>query len=142
MTTQKTLSAFIAEHEITIECHRAQSNPHMPDKPDHVMDHWEVILKTPLDRMIVSFSMGLGLRKNGRPVPPDVETVLDTLAGDAAGIENTPSFEDWCAEYGYDTDSRSAERTFNACEKQAEELKQFINDPDAFQELLYGTERL
>jgi hypothetical protein len=43
-----------------------------------------------------------------------IEDVIACLAMDFAGFYNARSFEDWCEEYGYDTDSRRAESIFNA----------------------------
>ena len=71
---------------------------------------------------------------------PELEDLLDCLASDASGIENSPDFEDWCGEYGYDTDSRKAEKIFKTVEHQARRLKQFLGD-DLYEALLWNTER-
>jgi len=76
------------------------------------------------------------------PNAPTAADVLNCLASDAAGVENARSFEDWCADYGYDTDSRKAEKTFRVCEQQRDSLKGFIGGPDAFEGLLFRMERL
>jgi len=47
---------------------------------------------------------------------------------DAQSVDDARDFEDWCAELGYDTDSRKAERTFRACQRIAERLRQFLGD--------------
>jgi hypothetical protein len=57
---------------------------------------------------------------------PTVADVLDCLASDSAGVENADSFEGWCSEYGYDTDSRKALATYKQCEKQADRLKSLV----------------
>ena len=44
-------------------------------------------------------------RLPGKPKTPTAEDVLASLLMDARDVE---SFEDWCGEYGYDTDSRKA----------------------------------
>lgn len=50
-----------------------------------------------------------------RPLPtPPVADVIHTLILDSSVNEST-SFEDWASEFGYDTDSRDAERIYNAC---------------------------
>lgn len=49
-----------------------------------------------------------------KPLPaPDVLDVLYSLVLDSSAADET--FEDWCANYGYDTDSRKAEATYRAC---------------------------
>jgi hypothetical protein len=75
------------------------------------------------------------------PTPPDAGTVLDCLAADAAGHDNADSFEDWAAEYGYETDSRKAERTYNLTGTQAGKLRRFLGNV-LYEELLYQVERL
>lgn len=70
---------------------------------------------------------------------PTVADVLDCLASDASGADE--SFEDWASNYGYDTDSRSAERTYQTIQKQVKELRQLLGR-DALNELLYQTERM
>jgi hypothetical protein len=87
-------------------------------------------------KMTVYFSKGIG----HHGAEPTTEEVLSCLADDAAGVENSPSFEDWCSEYGYDTDSRKAEKIFKACEHQATRLKNFLGD-DLFEQLLWKVER-
>ncbi len=83
-------------------------------------------------KMTLTFSQGYG--HNG--AEPKVTSVLSCLASDASGDQH--SFEDWCAEYGYDTDSRKAEKTFKAVRHQTARLKAFLGA--AFDEMVYGTE--
>ena len=48
-----------------------------------------------------------------RPVAPTAGSVLYSLLLDASGADE--NFHDWCATYGYDTDSRKALATYEAC---------------------------
>ena len=48
-----------------------------------------------------------------RPVAPTAGSVLYSLLLDASGADE--NFHDWCANYGYDTDSRKALATYEAC---------------------------
>jgi len=57
-----------------------------------------------------------------RPVPaPDVADVVASILLDASNTDER--FEDWAANYGYDPDSRTAERMFNACRETAAALR-------------------
>lgn len=67
--------------------------------------------------------------------------MLDCLASESASIDNSNGFDDWCADFGYNTDSRKAERDFQSCQHQALRLKTFLGS-SLYAELLYGTERL
>jgi hypothetical protein len=133
------------------------------------MNHWACMLEASGQQMVVYFSKGDGLRvwkatsrtiggrvkgtraamplkrtvaweQDTMPEPPSLIEVLDCLAMDANGIENASSFEDWCGEYGYDTDSRKAEKTYRICARQVEKLRAMLGR-EAYEELLYGVER-
>lgn len=73
--------------------------------------------------------------------PPTAEDVLDCLAMDASGYENAQSFEDWASEYGYDTDSRKAEKVYRIVKRQAQQLKRMLGDAP-YNVLLWEVERL
>jgi hypothetical protein len=133
-TDTVSIAQFVKTHKIRMTVERSQSNPNMPDSSS--MDHWKCVLRRPGHTMTVFFSMGYG--HNGKE--PKTADVLDCLASDAASIDNTRGFEDWCSDFGYDTDSRKAEKMYKTCEHQAERLKNFL-DGD-YTELLYNTERL
>ena len=97
---------------------------HNPNMDDSSMDHWRCRLRNDGKSMTVYFSKGSG--HNG--AAPTLDEVLETLASDSAGVDNARDFEDWCSEYGYDTDSRKAERTYKAIEKQAIALRNLLGD--------------
>lgn len=132
------LSSFIEEHGITMTAKPVSNNPNMDS--DQKMNHYKVILKTGelgvnYAELRTYFSMGLGLTG-----APKVSDVLDSLASDAAGVENARNFEEWCGEYGYESDSRKAEKIYKTCQAQAAQLKQFLGDK-AYDNLLWHTER-
>jgi len=129
-----TLAAFIAKHNLTMKLARADSNPNMPDRS---MFHYRVTIRSADgDRMTVPFSVGSGWNRE-----PNLADVLSCLASDAGTWQNARSFEDFCSELGYDTDSRNAERIYKAIEKQSSKLSNLLGE-DAYQELLYHPEGL
>ena len=154
-TDTVSIEQFCKDNRIVMNAFRVDSNPNMGDSAR--MDHWKVKLvrtfegsasytsretghsskRTYTKAFTTFFSMGYG----HHGAEPGVQDVLDCLASDASGIDNVRSFEDWCSEYGYDTDSRKAEKTFKACEHSAKRLKAFLG-ADLFAQLLYSTERL
>ncbi len=143
ITDTVSIEQFVAENRITMEVKRAERNPNMADSSQ--MDHWKVTLvrKDPATyrvkrayRMTITFSMGYG----HHGAEPKVGDVLECLASDASSVDNAGDFERWCAEIGYDPDSRKHEKTYKACEHQASRLKTFLGE-DLYQTLLYGTER-
>jgi hypothetical protein len=130
------IKEFIRKPVTSIEVEWADSNPNMDSDPKWQANHYKVKLRRAGKQLTTYFSMGIALSNE-----PSAEDVLDCLASDACGVENARSFEDWCSEYGYDTDSRKAEKTFKLCTKQARQLRQFLGDDD-YQTLLWKTERL
>lgn len=61
---------------------------------------------------------------------PTAAGCLECLLSDASVSDD---FEDFCGEFGYDTDSRKAERTHKACLKVREKLERLLGDDfDAF----------
>lgn len=114
---QQTIPDFAKKHGFLIQADWTDQNPNMENSRD--MDHWKVkILRhSAPGEMDLIFSMGHG--HNGKP--PEVEDVLNCIASDSGAIEM--SFEDFCAEFGYDEDSRKAERTWKACKKQGEDFE-------------------
>ena len=135
----KTLAQLIAEHGIRMTCEYADRNPNMSTDGDWHLSasHWKCTFRNKAGRrMTCYFSQG-----SAHVGEPKLSSVLDCLASDAAGIDNARGFEDWVSEYGYDTDSRKAERTYKVCEAQYAKLRQFMGSEYAFKELLFGVER-
>jgi hypothetical protein len=128
------MAQFLTEYRITMAATWAQDNPHMSD-PIAGASHWRCTFKRGRQRLTVPFSMGPAHRGE-----PEARDVLSCLADDAAGYENAPDFESWAPDYGYDTDSRRALKTFATVEKQSAKLKAFLGD-EAYEQLLWKTER-
>lgn len=72
--------------------------------------------------LTVTFRMGIG--HGGKK--PDAERVLEALLSDASGVADGESYADWCGNYGFDTDSRRAERVYVATLKQTDRLREWL----------------
>lgn len=126
-----TVTEFVARHGVKMSVHRAVSNPHMQDDAWTLgATHWKVGLTKANRRMILYWSQGSAIRHE-----PKIADVLDALASDASGIEGARDFADWASGYGYDVDSRKAEKTYRTVTRQAAALRRVLGD-DAFGELL------
>lgn len=141
-TKRTTIGEFCRQHHISATTQRVDSNPHMhTDNADweRSASHYLVRLTGTFDgkrhSMSVFFSQGCAHTN-----PPKDVDVLDCLASDAAGVENSDSFADWCGEYGYDTDSRKAEHTYRTTVRQTARLRQFCGS--AYSTLLWDMDRL
>lgn len=129
-----TMNQFVNKNRIRISVDYADENKNAPGWKD--ANHYKVTLKMGRKSLTTYFSQGYGIQ--GEPKAADV---LNALASDSAGFDNARSFEDWASEYGYDPDSRKAEKIYRVCERQAAKLKNFLGD-DLYQVLLYNTESL
>jgi len=92
------------------------------------MDDWQksahnyrVTLRFERRSMTLDYSMG-----STHTDEPDAEGVLKCLLSDASGADD--SFESWCADYGYDSDSRKAERTYKQVQAQTAKLRRLLGD--------------
>jgi len=131
------IKRFIRRTGLKMAVKSHYENPHMDEGMDRGSSHWKCLLKLGDARMGVYFSMGSAMKG-----PPKLADVLDCLASDASGYENSNGdFESWCSEYGYDTDSRKAHKTYRIVQRQAEKLRNLLG-ADAYDKLLWHTERL
>jgi hypothetical protein len=136
--TQITLTDFLERYPVKMTTERTFENRNMDSDPEweRTASHWICRLRFQSRQLAIPFSQGSAHKE-----PPTMRDLLDCLASDASGIENAnDDFEEWCGEYGYDTDSRKAERTFKACVRQAKGLRRLLGD-DAYELLLWHTER-
>lgn len=135
------LQTFIEENNIKCESVMVGENPNMHDQNWQAY-HYKVTLKRDKTydgfrerrQFTLFFSMGIGISHE-----PYTDDVLECLASDSASIENARHFEDWCADLGYDGDSRRAERTYKITCKQAEKFEKFLG-VDLYHDLLWNTE--
>lgn len=103
-------------------------------KGDFQGDHYKVTLTRNGFAFTTEYHKGTG--HNG--APPTLVEVLDSLASDASSADQ--KFEQWAADYGYDTDSRKAFATYNACRRIARNLKALLG-PHAFDTLIHKVDR-
>jgi GH35 family endo-1,4-beta-xylanase len=125
---------FCKKHGLKIRSKPVSVNKLNPGWID--ADHWHVTIRFGKKQMSTYFSKGSG--HHGEP--PNVAEVINCLASDSASIENSPIFQDWANEMGYDPDSRKAERIFNICHKQADRLTKFLGSA-LYSELVFKVER-
>ena len=91
------------------------------------MDKWKVIISNVYgNAQSFDYFTGKGHRKYNSPVTPHIAGVLYSLLLDAEAV-NYSSFEEWADCFGYDTDSRKAERIYHACRENGEKLNKIIS---------------
>ena len=67
------------------------------------------------------------VKKYRLPPVPTLRDVLYSLVSDADAID-CATFEDWASNYGYDTDSRSAEKAYRACLESGLKLRAMLGE--------------
>jgi len=67
----------------------------------------------------LDYWMGIGCKKG-----PDSAGVMSCLLLDASALDM--SFDSWCMEYGYDIDSRKAEKIYFECCESGARLQKFL----------------
>ena len=83
--------------------------------------HYKVTLRFRRRTLTTYFSCGPAIDHE-----PTAADVLSCLCSDAnAGAQD---FDGFCSDFGYDTDSRKAEKAWRACQKMADRLPVFLGD--------------
>ena len=85
-------------------------------------DAWTVTIGYEGREMTIPYYMGKG--HNG--AEPELEMVLESCFLDSSAKDM--SFHEWCAEYGYDTDSISNKQTYKACVAIGEQLEEVFGE--------------
>jgi len=67
-----------------------------------------------------NYSQGSGIKSK-----PTIEDILNSLSLDTMNIEEE-SFELWCGDFGYDSDSRKAYKIYQACLNESKQLKELL----------------
>ncbi len=170
MTTEThTIQEFIDTHKITMESEPAFENPSMAEESAVKMRHFQIQITGPGGVMLCHYSVGTGVVErflkdkypqaklhimgyrtiyqdefipiHAKEYRPGLVEVLDCLANDASGYEQCRDFGDWAGDYGYDTDSRTAEATWLAVGKISHDLRYALG-LDVYRQLLEEVERL
>ena len=114
----KTIKQFINENKIRMACDWADNNPNMTDFEGN---HFKLKLKKDKKTMSLYFSQGYG-----HTGEPQIDSVLECLQSDNLCSQDT--FEDFCANCGYDEDSRKAEKIYKTFIKQNAKIKNLLGN--------------
>ena len=75
----------------------------------------------------ISFKFGDSIHNTNMGIELDDEAVLNTICSDYYCVDD---FSEFCSEYGYDQDSRKAEKIFKNCQIQSAKLHKLFEDAD------------
>ena len=86
------------------------------------------------ERCTLSGRKAIAARKYTKATPPELGDVLSSLLMDSSACHD--SFEGWCSDFGYDTDSRKALETYLACQESGAKLRAIGANFDELGEVL------
>ena len=89
--------------------------------------------------MVTPWRQGLGITTHPGDTPAEI---VDSLVSDAWSYLRSRSFEDWAGEFGYDTDSRKAEKIYQTLADLAPIVVAFLGGQDEFDHVATDIERL
>ncbi len=118
--------------EYAAKCTRLAVTEKSEDWQD-TADKWIITI----GKEVFDYYTGTGHRKGGKPQKPELSSILYSLVTDASACDE--SFDDWCSNFGYDTDSRKALETYLSCQESVsklhkagvcitEELREFLQE--------------
>lgn len=85
-----------------------------------VWQHEEIVRECetgfPVTSAKIDSAMGIARQDKNRPILPDSKDVIYSLLMDAEVLHYS-EFEEWAGDFGYDPDSRSDEKIYQACLK-------------------------
>jgi hypothetical protein len=136
MTATETFTSYDAQAKDFLDRNRLyltvkfKSNDCPPWEEDHCIhgDEYTVTLRRHTGRPeSISFSFWNSQHDMQEGKSPTAYNVLACISSD---IYTPETFEEFCAEYGYDADSRKAEKTFKRADRLARRLRAFFHEDE------------
>lgn len=133
-THTPTMAERIAQYRVSMTATSVAERPVSQRWEGHASStHYRVTVRRGGRWMVIYYSMGPA--HTDGPTLPDV---LDCLVSDAEYVDR--AFEEFCADLGYDEDSRTAERVYQACVRTGRALRRLFTLAE-LETLRYETER-
>ena len=96
--------------------------------PEWAKDKYAVIARLEYQGRAIEFPYFYGhFTVAGSDEFPTVESLVWTMSTESDGLDGR-NFEQWCDEFGYDSDSISQLKIYEECKARAIEWSEFIND--------------
>lgn len=120
-TTEELLAGYLEDLGVTME-----TFPNY-DKPEWAknMNGYTVLIKRGTKEFSTPYFMGRALGKE-----PELTGVIESLYADRQTVQGNVNFEEWCGDLGYNSDSISDQKTFNACIVNANRLEMMFTEKE------------
>lgn len=113
---------FLAKHNMTFRAVYVDHAPYFDDdKESRDIYNLTITAKDTRKKFTVRFGQSINGTQKG-----DIPTAYDMLTSITKSDPYT--FEDFCSEYGYDEDSRQAEKTYKAVKREWVKVSRFFTD--------------
>ena len=97
--------------------------------PEWAKDKYAVIARLEYEERVIEFPYFYGnFNRAGTDEFPSVTSLVWTMCVESDGLDGH-TFEQWCDEFGYDSDSISKLKMYEELKARAIEWSEFINDP-------------
>ena len=113
---EKTIKEFAEENNITLEYRQIKKRPDNNNEWANGSKHFKCTLCYECRNIEIYYSQGGGIKDD-----PRIEDLLNCIISD--NTDNFSSFEEFASEFGYDEDSRKAEKIYNACVEETKNAK-------------------
>lgn len=123
MNYQQQASDFLTKHGISFSAKLANTKTPSWKDDSRPVNHFIVTLKQGKKRVSFDFFDSIANREKGI-TELDAYSVLSCCSSE---IHCPETFEEFCSEFGYDEDSRKAEKTFKSLKKFSDKLKKFFD---------------
>ena len=90
--------------------------------------HNQVTIRNKSTRKRATFDYWGSMYEPNQDNEDGLKGALDCILLDIEAYENARDFNDFCAEFGYDADSRKAENIYKACGKELEKFNRVVDD--------------
>lgn len=129
LSYEEQATKFLAEANSTLKFLFDGHRPYFPNDEES-RDVWKFTIKTKLGSHTGTFGQSIANSKKG--MHPTAYDVLTSVTKNDPG-----TFDNFCGDFGYDTDSRNAEKTWKAVKKEWKGISHIFTEEqiDALQEI-------
>lgn len=118
------IAQFIERYNLGFKVEQVDTSPDAANGQwGDMVRHFSCKLSYNKKSMTIYFSQGVAHTK-----PPTILDVLSCVHMDMTSLENIFLFDAWAEDFGFDSDSRTAERTYNEIAKQRKGLVRVFGD--------------
>ena len=122
--------AFLTKHGIKFKAVYIEHGPYFPEDGDgQERDIWRLSLRKGTKGFSVRFGNSLAASDHGNTPP----TAYDMLA--ALTKYDPEDFPSFCGNYGYNEDSRKAEKTYKAVRREWDKVRRLFSTAEELEEL-------